>query len=125
MTYLLDSQVIVWALAEPKKLQPSILAFFDSSDVTRFVSPLSFWELEIKRVKRKIEFKFTFEEMLRGLAARELPITGKHVQTLRILPMLHQDPFDRMLIAQAISEGLTLVTSDGIIQKYPVSILKA
>ena len=52
MTYLLDSQVIVWALAEPKKLQPSILAIFDSSDVTRFVSPLSFWELEIKRVKR-------------------------------------------------------------------------
>ena len=119
MTYLLDTQVIVWALSEPNKLKPPVLSIFESGNAIRFISPSSFWELEIKRAKGKINSQFTYEEMLYGLASRELPLTTKHVPALRKLPALHNDPFDRMLVAQAITEGFTLVTSDALIQQYP------
>jgi PIN domain nuclease of toxin-antitoxin system len=125
MMYLLDSQVIVWALTEPDKLNPQVLSIFDPGGAVRYVSPLSLWELEIKRSKGKISYDFSYQEMLRGLAARELPLSSKHVEVLRGLPRIHNDPFDRMLIAQAMSEGLTLVTADARIPQYPVRILKA
>jgi PIN domain nuclease of toxin-antitoxin system len=123
--YLLDSQVIIWALTEPNRLNAQVLSIFDSGTIVRYVSPLSFWELEIKRAKGKISYDFSYEEMLRGLAARDLPLVAKHVEALRSLPRLHNDPFDRMLVGQAISEGLTIVTSDAVIPQYPVRVLKA
>jgi PIN domain nuclease of toxin-antitoxin system len=125
MMCLLDSQVVLWLLVEPSKLRTETLQILKDAATDRVISVASFWELEIKRSKGKLKYDLNFAEILRDFAATELPVTSKHVQALRHLPQLHNDPFDRMLVAQAISEGLTLVTSDGMMQQYSVPILKA
>jgi PIN domain nuclease of toxin-antitoxin system len=99
MTYLLDSQVIIWAVSEPGKLIAPVLEVFESDTAVRQISAISFWEIEIKREKGKLKFDVSFERILSELAATELPVSARHVQALRALPSLHNDPFDRMLVA--------------------------
>lgn len=125
MTCLLDSQVVLWLLSEPAKLHPQVYETLKNPDTVRFISVVSFWELEIKRGKGKLGYELDFAQILEDFAAEELGLKTQHVRTLRGLPRLHNDPFDRILISQAISEGLTLVTSDELIQQYPVTVLRA
>jgi PIN domain nuclease of toxin-antitoxin system len=123
MTYLLDSQVVLWLLTEPSKVRAEVMRVLKDPLNDRWISAATFWELEIKRAKGKLKFDVAFSEILRDFAADELPLTSKHIEALRKLPRLHNDPFDRILVAQAINEGLTLVTADGIIPQYQVPVL--
>src|SRR5687768_4457950 len=99
MTCLLDSQVILWLLVEPSRLQAETLSVLKDTSTDRVISVASFWELEIKRSKRKLKYDLNFADILRDFAAVELPLTSKHVHVLHNLPRFHNDPYDRMLIA--------------------------
>ena len=88
-----------------------------------FYSVICPWELTIKDAKKKLHLPETFFSILANTGFDVLPITGKHVETLRNLPRLHGDPFDRMLVAQAVTEKMTLVTHDKKLASYPVKTI--
>ena len=118
MRILLDTHILLWVLADSpqiNKIKPLIL----SSDTEVFISTASWWELAIKIGIGKIDVDLG---ILRAASADsgfiDLPILGAHTQALLTLPQLHRDPFDRMLIAQAISEPMQLITNDSALSKY-------
>lgn len=87
------------------------------------ISSASIWEVEIKRAKGRLTAPDGLRDEVDAAGFQELPITGAHAETAGRLPLLHHDPFDRMLIAQAGVEGLTLMTSDRSILEYEVAVL--
>lgn len=125
MRLLLDTHTVVWAITEPERVAPEALGLIESSENEVFVSVVSPWELAIKLSRRRIELPQVFYETLRDGQFSLLPVTIRHTEVIAGLPHHHRDPFDRMLIAQAQVEGLTLVTSDREIRRYPVSLLPA
>jgi PIN domain nuclease of toxin-antitoxin system len=88
-----------------------------------FVSPVTAWELGIKRAKGKLNFTGSISERIVRFGFSDLPITTAHAEEAAGLPSIYGDPFDRMLVAQARVEGLTLVTADAAIRGYAVSCL--
>lgn len=125
MRLLLDTHTLVWAITEPERVAPEALALIESSENEVFVSVVSPWELAIKLSRRRIELPQIFYETLRDGQFSLLPVTIRHTEVIPALPHHHRDPFDRMLIAQAQVEDLTLVTSDREIRRYPVSLFPA
>jgi PIN domain nuclease of toxin-antitoxin system len=119
---LLDTHTVVWATTEPERVAPKALGLIESSENEVFVSVVSPWELAIKLSRRRIELPQIFYETLLDGQFSLLPVTIRHTEVIAALPRHHRDPFDRMLVAQAQVEGLTLVTSDREIRRYPVSI---
>lgn len=127
MNLLLDSNVFVFIVQQPDRLPSRARAAIVDPANTRYLSLATPWELQIKSSLQK----FDFEKPIREIVQRELntgtvqllAITLDHIDALSRLPNHHRDPFDRLLIAQAISEGLTLVTSDENIHRYPVQCL--
>lgn len=125
MRLLLDTHAVVWALTEPERVAPEALGMIETSENEVFVSVVSPWELAIKLARRRIELPEIFHEALRDDQFSLLPVTIRHAEAIASLPHHHRDPFDRMLVAQAQVEGLTLVTSDREIRRYAVSIFPA
>jgi PIN domain nuclease of toxin-antitoxin system len=125
MSLLLDTQVLLWCLSDPKRLAPKARRRIESSGQIVLVSVVSAWEIEIKRALGKLEAPTDLEVQLAEKRFTELALRLPHVAELSSLPNLHRDPFDRMLIAQARVEQLTLVTADEQIQSYPVKSLSA
>jgi PIN domain nuclease of toxin-antitoxin system len=117
---LLDSQVLVRAAAAIR-LPPRVQALLDDPGVPAFISVVTLWELSIKIAIGKLRLPEPPEVALVRMDAAELPIRHAHLARLRELPHIHKDPFDRMLVAQAIEEGLTLVTADATLHRYPVA----
>ncbi len=125
MRLLLDTHTVVWVITEPERVAPEALGLIELSENEVFVSVVSPWELAIKLSRRRIELPQVFYETLRDGQFSLLPVTIRHTEAIVALPHHHRDPFDRMLIAQAQVEGLTLVTSNREIRRYPVSLLPA
>ena len=125
MSLLLDTHVLLWCLGAPDRLSASTRRRIETTDQVVFVSSVSGWEIEIKRGLRKLEAPDDLEEQLHDKRFAELPLQFRHVWALRTLPTLHRDPFDRMLVAQALVDGLVLVTSDEQLRAYPVKTLRA
>ena len=127
MKYLLDTTVFVWSMKEPEKLNHPALAILEDSEQEVFLSAVSSWEIVIKVAIKKLtlpkEPAQLIPEALGKLTTRSLPITHVHSLAVTELPAHHNDPFDRMLIAQARSENMVLMTADSIMGKYPVDIL--
>lgn len=123
MNLLLDTHVIVWSFLSPEKLSSTANDALISNDNSVFVSVLAAWEVAIKRATGKLDLGFGFDEGLSKLGYT--PINLRYATHVRYseLPLLHRDPFDRMLVAQALDEGLTLVTNDRNIRRYDVPIL--
>lgn len=121
--WLLDTQVLLWLDAEPEKIPRQVLAQLDRVDAVYF-SAASVWELEIKRSAGKIRFDGRVTAFAERAGLAELPIAARHAEAAAALPLHHKDPFDRMLVAQAIAEGLTLVTADQRLRAYPVAVLQ-
>ncbi|HVT87732.1 MAG TPA: type II toxin-antitoxin system VapC family toxin [Tepidisphaeraceae bacterium] len=127
MNLLLDSNVFVFVVQQPERLSPSARAAIVDPANTRYLSLVTPWELQIKSSLRK----FDLGKPIRDIVLREmdtgtvqlLPITLDHIDALSRLPDHHRDPFDRLLIAQAIHENLTIVTGDETIARYPVPTL--
>lgn len=125
MSLLLDTQVLLWCLADPGRLASKARRRIEGSGQVVFVSAISAWEIEIKRALGKLQAPNDLEEQLSERRFTELPVRLAHVAELRSLPNLHRDPFDRMLVAQARVEQLTLVTADEQLKGYPVKLLTA
>ena len=126
MRLLLDSNALFWYVSEPENLSAETFATIDDPDSEVYFSAVNLWELAIKRAKGKLEFEDA--EMLDAVGEQnfvELPVTSRYGLVAAALPPYHSDPFDRMLIAQARLEGLTLVTSDRQFSHYRVLLMEA
>lgn len=127
MTLLLDTQVLLWAASRPQRLSPAARRLLTQAGNALVFSAASLWEIAIKFQLGRHDFPFepgVFRRELLENGYEELAVTGQHAETLTALPALHKDPFDRMLLAQAISEGITLVTTDARLALYPGPIRK-
>lgn len=122
---LLDTHILLWALAEPESLKPTARSAVEAPRNEVFVSAASGWEIALKRALGKLEAPPDLESELRQAGFDLLAITFGHAERAGELPLHHRDPFDRMLIAQAQIEGLTLVTRDTRIPIYDVATLSA
>ena len=122
--HLLDTSTLLWALGEPERLSPRARRLVDAGD--NVVSVASYWEVVIKTQKGLLsiaDLPTWWRRATDLTAARVLQIRGSHVTALAALPMLHKDPYDRILIAQALAEGLGVVTNDRLMSDYPVQTL--
>lgn len=122
MSLLLDTHVILWWLADDPTLSDEIKAKLDH-EPQAYISSATIWEVAIKQAAGKIVEPADLPERIRRSGFRELPINFEHAIAAGRLPLIHRDPFDRMLVAQAQCEDLTLVTRDEHCQKYDVAIL--
>lgn len=125
MTLLLDTHILLWALMAPQRLPAPLRdALADASNKVLF-SAVSIWEVSIKRSLGRPDFGFTPDDVIgAALAAQftELPVTARHAARVLDLPPLHADPFDRLLVAQALCEPARLVTADRAVAAYPALI---
>ncbi len=124
MRLLLDTHALLWALAAPAKLSARSAAAIRDPANTVFVSAASGWEIAIKVALGKLSADL--DEIVRATADvgfEELAVTLVHARRVGALPLHHRDPFDRMLVAQAFEEGLTVVTRDGAVREYGVPTL--
>jgi PIN domain nuclease of toxin-antitoxin system len=122
--HLLDTSTLLWALGDPERLSPRARRLVDAGE--NVVSVASYWEVVIKTQKGLLsipDLPTWWRRATDLTAARLLPIRASHITALAALPMVHKDPFDRILIAQAVAEGLGLVTNDGIVAPYPVQTM--
>lgn len=127
MKYLLDTHLLLWAAAEPKKLPAKARKLLADPDNALLFSAVSFWEITIKRGLGRDDFQIEPNLLRRGLldnGYEELTISSAHAIAVGHLPMLHRDPFDRMLLAQAEIEGITLLTGDAQIARYAGPVMK-
>lgn len=124
MSLLLDTHVVLWWLADDPALSDDIKSKLDHEPGVCF-SPATIWEVTIKQAIGKLKGPADLPERIRDSGFAELPITAEHALVAGRLPLIHRDPFDRMLVAQAQCEDLTLVTRDVNCQKYGVAILSA
>ncbi|GAB4529144.1 MAG: type II toxin-antitoxin system VapC family toxin [Amphiplicatus sp.] len=127
MSLLLDTRLVLWAAIAPARLSPAVRAAIDDPATDIWFSVASLWEIAIKAARRRADFDVDPRRLRRGLLDhdwRELAITGAHALALDDLPPLHKDPFDRMLLAQAKTEGLTLLTADALVAQYPGKVRK-
>jgi len=125
MRLLLDTHAALWWLSDPDKLTAEARLAISSIENEVYLSSASLWEIHLKAGKGKLNVPPSLIDALSEQEIDELKITWKHTERTRTLPPIHLDPFDRLLIAQALEEGLTLVSRDGLIQQYKVPIIKA
>ncbi|WP_241609237.1 type II toxin-antitoxin system VapC family toxin [Rosenbergiella australiborealis] len=127
MKFLLDTHVLLWAAGMPEKLSPSTTLLLNSPENELFFSVACLWEIAIKRGLGRDDFQVDTRLLRRGLLDNgysELSITSEHAVFIDNLPPIHKDPFDRMMIAQATIEGITLLTADTFVIQYPGPIQK-
>ncbi|HEY9793729.1 MAG TPA: type II toxin-antitoxin system VapC family toxin [Candidatus Obscuribacterales bacterium] len=125
MKFLLDTHLLLWVAGEPQRLSAAARKLLSDRNHELLFSPASLWEVAIKRGLGRRDFHAEPRLLRRGLLDNgytELSITGEHVLAIEVLPDLHKDPFDRLLVAQALSEGITLLTSDPLVAKYGGSV---
>src|SRR5580658_5319630 len=122
MKLLLDTHLLLWAAGEPRRLPKQARNLIDNPENQFLFSAASLWEVAIKRGLGRGDFKVDTRLLRRGLLDNgysELPILSDHVVAIDSLPLIHKDPFDRLLVAQATVEGITLLTADSIVAEYP------
>ncbi len=123
MDYLLDTHTFVWFSADAPELSPPAKDIIEGSDQKIFVSMASFWELGIKQKLGKLKIERSLDALFDAATAYDfvvLPINRNQVTRVTELPLFHRDPFDRMIISQAMAEGLTIITRDREFARYPV-----
>lgn len=124
MNLLLDTHAVIWFLEGNAELRPEARAAIESAE-TAYVSSATIWEMATKVARGRLEAPLDFPERLLDLGMRQLALDWEHARFAGGLPLHHRDPFDRMLVAQAIVERLTIVTRNEAIGRYPVPVLQA
>jgi len=127
MRLLLDTHIWLWAVMEPERLNPAIRTAIET-EVELVLSVASLWEMAIKHAAGKLRIEGnleTFRLTVTRMRGTELVIRPEHALAAAALPLHHRDPFDRMLIAQATIENLTLVTADEMVKSYDGDLLWA
>ena len=125
MKLLLDTHLLLWAADQPERLSRTARSLLSDPRNDLIFSAVSLWEIAIKQTIGRSDFQVDVRLLRRGLLDNgysELALTSAHAVGLGSLPTLHKDPFDRMLLAQALAEGITLVTADATLAKYPVAV---
>lgn len=126
MNLLFDTHVFIWWADESAKLKASITTALEDENNRLFLSDASIWEMQIKVQLGKIDLKLPLKALIESQQQENeveiLHITTNHILELENLPFHHKDPFDRILIAQSIVEGLTVITVDPEFRAYPVKI---
>ncbi|TAF23940.1 MAG: type II toxin-antitoxin system VapC family toxin [Runella slithyformis] len=124
MKYLLDTHSLIWFMKGDEKMPDKVRQVIAENHLNCFVSVASFWEMSIKISLNKLDIGLPFPEVEKWLFDNNLrnilPIDFRHTLQLSQLPFYHRDPFDRTLIAQALSENITLVSNEKIFDKYGV-----
>jgi PIN domain nuclease of toxin-antitoxin system len=123
MKLLLDTHVLIWWPSDARKLSQTEIDIITDSDNLIFVSAATAWEIAVKKMIGKLEAPDDLPAALAVNNFLELPITIEHSQKLYQLPLHHNDPFDRIMVAQAISEDLTFMTRDTKIALYDIKII--
>ena len=126
MKLLLDTHIVLWAAGQPEKLSESARTLLKSPENVLFFSAANIWEIVIKLGLGREDFKVDPRRLRKMLIVHgytELPITAEHAITVETLPLLHKDPFDRLLLAQARTEGMMLLTVDASVSQYQESVL--
>ena len=121
MRLLLDTHLLLWAAEEPTRLSDAARKLMSNGGNDLMFSAASFWEIAIKRGLGRNDFRMDPRLLRRGLLDNdytELQVGSDHAIAIESLPLLHKDPFDRILIAQAMVEGITLLTADPLIAQY-------
>ena len=127
MKLLLDTQILLWAAGQPEHLSRAARKLLQDSDNELLFSAASLWEIAIKRGLGREDFRVEPRLLRRGLLDNgytELAISSQHAVSIDTLPPIHRDPFDRLLLAQALTEGITLVTSDEQLALYSGPVRK-
>lgn len=127
MKLLLDTHLLLWAAGTPKRLSSAARKAISAPNNILYFSAASIWEIVIKNGLGRTDFSVDARVLRRGLVDNgyiELPISGEHALAVDHLPPIHKDPFDRMLLAQASTEGMTLLTSDATLAQYPGAVRK-
>ncbi len=125
MRLLLDTHVLLWWLDECPLLSASAKEAIADVDNIVYVSAATVWEIVIKRALGKLELPDDWADVLAGESLRRMPVTWEHAVRVARLPPLHRDPFDRILVAQALVEELVLVTGDDLLVDYGAPTLHA
>ena len=123
MSFLLDTHVLLWLLGD-EPIDPVVRGQLADRANLVMVSSASVWEISVKAALGRIAFDGSIEDAIDGVGFEPLPITAAHAERAGGLPAHHRDPFDRMLVAQAQIEGLTLVSRDGVFSAYEVALLR-
>jgi len=127
MKFLLDTHVFLWMAAEPEKISEKARVCIMNADNTLYLSIVSLWEMQIKTQLGKLALDVPLDELWRRQQIEAdillLPTREEHVWELGNLPQLHRDPFDRLLIAQAQYENLSLISADDIIARYETGVV--
>jgi len=119
--WLVDTHLLLWAAGEPKKLSRAARRILGDDAAQLWFSAASIWEVAIKNALGRKDFRAEPRQLRRGLidnGGLEMAVTSEHAAAVSDLPTLHKDPFDRMLVAQAQIEALTLLTSDEAMAAY-------
>ena len=127
MKLLLDTDLLIWAAIGSDRLSAKARKSIEDPINELYFSAASLWEIAIKNGLGRADFQVDARVLRRALldnGYQELPITGAHTVAIESLPPIHKDPFDRILVAQATAEGITLLTSDVLVAKYPGPIRK-
>ena len=127
MKLLLDTHLLLWAAGNPGRLPIAARSVIEDPQNELIFSSASLWEIAIKHGLGRGDFRVDARLLRRGLLDNgygELPITSEHAVALNSLPSIHQDPFDRILMAQSMVEGITLLTTDPLVAQYPAPIRK-
>ncbi len=125
LSYLLDTRVLLWWFSQSSRLKPSVRAMIADPQMPIFVSAASFWEAAIKRARGRLAFDTAaLVGAVVGSGIVQLPVTTEHGLAAGDLPRHHEDPFDRMLVAQAIAEGLTVISNDSRLRLYSISLIE-
>ena len=121
MKYLLDTHIILWAALDVKKLSRKAKGILENPDNILYFSPVSLWEISIKHAKHPDQMPITSErtkELALKMGLIELPVRSRHGVDIANLPDVHNDPFDRIMIAQAKTDDLFFVTHDALLKYY-------
>lgn len=122
MRLLLDTHILIWAVLDDPSLSARHREALTAPDVEIFISAVSVWEVAIKRALGKLSVPVELFDEARNAGCRPLELSWEHARAVETLPSHHADPFDRMLIAQAQLEGLTLLSSDKQFTAYDVNL---
>ncbi|MCL2636135.1 MAG: type II toxin-antitoxin system VapC family toxin [Betaproteobacteria bacterium] len=127
MKLLLDTHLLLWAAGQPERLSATARALLDDPDNELLFSAASLWEITIKQGLGRADFRVEPRLLRRGLLDNsylELPVTSEHAVAVGNLPAIHKDPFDRILVAQSLVEGIVLLTADPLVAQYAGPIRK-
>lgn len=122
MRLLLDANIVIWLLASPRRISPAAIQTLGDADNDLFVSTASLMEIAAKASTGRLIFDQESRQKIEAMSDW-LPVTADHAWKVRTLPPIHKDPFDRVIVAQAMIEGMTIVTGDRLLLDYGVPVI--